>query len=86
MDTFLCNKLQRLQNFTESLAISVRKAVPSIKDDLERNEPLPAGCPSRESAALMELGPVREKLKEVTAAAESIEKALSVRHKAKKRP
>lgn len=84
MDTFLENKLKRLRNFTQSLSCVVESAVPAIQQELTSTEPLPKGCKSRESLALMELGRVDEKIREVTVASTAIRKTLALRHARKR--
>jgi hypothetical protein len=84
MDTFLNNKLKRLQNFTASLSCVVESAVPVIREISTGKVVLPKGCKSKESLALMELGRVDEKIREVTAAATGVRKTLAIRIECRK--
>jgi len=70
------NNLDRLQEWTTTLSNTVANALPAIESHLDGKVTLPKNCPSKESAALMELGQVEKKLKEVNAAVEDIRDAL----------
>ena len=84
-DKFINAELERLTNFTKTLSRKVRICVPHIRMTLKGSAPPPRPFTTRESVALLELGAIEDKLREVTAAAADIRTTLNARHKAKAR-
>ena len=84
-DKFIDAKLERLQNFTTSLALEVEFSISAAKAALADSDgPLSPPFRSRESVAQTELGSIGEKLTEVIAAYAAVREALNNRQKAKK--
>jgi hypothetical protein len=85
-DKFIDAKLERLQNFTTSLALEVEFSISAAKAALaDTNGPLSPPFRSRESIAQTELGAIEEKLSEAIAAYAAVRKALTMRHNAKRK-
>ena len=70
-------KLQMLVQFTESLSLTVKSDVLEIKRILDGTGRIPSNCPSRNSAATMQLRRTEKKLDEVNGMVAEIKKTLS---------
>jgi len=73
-------KIQNLQNWVNSLSHVTKYIIPQMIDTLSGNKKLPTNCPSKESAAALELDQIKKKLTEVNAAVEMIENSLFEKH------
>ena len=76
MNKAMREKFKRLQDWTCSLSLTVKRILPEMKETLNKKQQLPKGCPSHEVAAALELRQIENKLTEVVAAVKDIKKAL----------
>lgn len=66
-DRHLETLFSELDNWAKSLSRRTERIPPLIKEILESNEPLPEDCPSKATAAAMELRQIEKSLEEVKA-------------------
>lgn len=67
---------QRLRSWSKSLSNQVASCWPQIQEALDENSPLPSGCPSHASLALLILAQVEKDLSEVNGAMADVRGAL----------
>ena len=68
MDEKLEREFEILRSFAKALAMNANEVPEQIKHTLTSDRPLPEGCPSKGSLALMELRQLQKNLEEVEAA------------------
>jgi hypothetical protein len=76
MDKQMQEKLERLRSWSDTLARKVVDVLPQMESTLNGNTRLPENCPSKESAAELELRDIKGALDEVNAAFAAIKEAL----------
>ena len=71
-DQKLEDLFDKLQDWSKDFAKTTEAAIPGAKNAVESDGPLPAGCPSKASHALMQLREIENKMSEVTGIYEMI--------------
>lgn len=72
----LNDALKNLENWSQSLPISVNNTIPQIERVFLPDYVLPGNCPSKAAAALMCLRQVEKIMEELNGAMEILEKAI----------